>query len=225
MSTPRKTSKRALPDVPGAAMVQALGDAVFGVGKSAVEQTYPMTFAGRPVTVSLSVEEVVRYLTREGWKEVSDPVGREAVGRRLFRRGCSLVGVTDEGRASDHGASLTRTIDAIARVTNSHPLDVVDAILAARHGAAPPGDADPITAAILRLFRVAPDKGIAEDEVVRHLLASGLNVDSDDVGDCLVKMHVAGVLKEAWRGKADKRRKLTPHYARGPAFPVTGGAS
>ena len=194
----KKTSKRALPDVPGAAMVQALGDAVFGKGNAVVVQTYPVTYSGRWVTVNLSVREVVAaYKART-------PFGSPRLPKT----------------ALEMPSALQSCIVEIANLDKIHPLDVVDAILAARHGAAPPGDADAITAAILRLFAVAPDKGIAEDEVTRHLLASGLDVDADDVSDRLVKMHVADVLKEAWRGKADKRRALPLVYARGPAFPV-----
>ena len=222
MSAPRKTSKRALPNVPGAAMVQALGDAVFGKGNAVVEQTYPVTFAGRPVTVSLSVEEVVRYLTATGWEEHGSDVAI-----RIFFQGSShcaiglgMPGLSDFFSAAPIAKSLQCALASIATAEDRHPLDVVDAILAARHGTAHP--ADPVTAAILHLFRVAPDKGIAEDEVVRHLLASGLDVDSDDVGDRLVKMAMGdnAALDMVHRGGPDRRPRGPIMYARGPAVPA-----
>ena len=249
----KKTSKQALPNVPGAAMAQALGDAVFGKGGTVVVaapcakhaavtgsgigwQTWcpgcnatlhrddgappdavAFDLPGRPVAVAVSPKELCRYLLSKSWVTGDNWKGGDE--STWMAPSTAPYAKVPGKRDHDLPGQLAFHIGGIADTMRCHPLDVVDAILAARHGASPPGNADATAAAILRLFAVAPDKGIAEDEVTRHLLALDLTSDVDAVSDRLLAMVTRDVLTIVHRGKPDTRKRGPLHYARGPAFP------
>lgn len=75
------------------------------------------------IEADITAEQVVAYLLREGWTERG-----KSRGQRIFRRGqrhVERIGLTEEGRANDPGASLARTITDIARAEGRHPSAVL----------------------------------------------------------------------------------------------------
>lgn len=110
--------------------VKALFDAITGEDGT-IEIAHAVTLPGRPVTVHLSSEEVVRYLKSKGWETATKSIG-EARGFFMDRGHSTFLVRVPKEDAEEPTVILHEAIDEIARFENRHPLDVADDIITRR---------------------------------------------------------------------------------------------